>query len=283
MAGFFKIPHDLYRGLSRDPNTFRVYCELASRARWTAGTCLGSHGVVELSAGQCVLGRAGLARDLGLTERAVRTSLERLSAVGAVTIEATKRGTIVTVHEDWESAESRPTERPSVATQNDQAPAPQTANRTTTNEEERKKKEETYTHARERHPKAGAVARGTWDHGAKVAADLRAAGVPVPPWSLMVDGDHPAWKALLDRACELLVENSATEAEQICRNRVDVAAAMAMSSPAEARWFASTAMFTRSSFEAFAYLSPEQFTRKAARHAPDDALATAMRIAQEKA
>ena len=141
MAGFFKVPHELYRALSRDSNTFRVYCEIASRARWSAGACLGSHGIVELAIGQCVLGRAEIAAELDLTERAVRTALDRLSKLRVVTIESTKRGTVATIHEQWTTAEATPSERPTLDTGNDQASTIATAIRPPSKEEPRREEE----------------------------------------------------------------------------------------------------------------------------------------------
>ncbi len=138
MAGFFKVPHELYRALVRDPNTLRVYLELASRARWAAGSCLGSHGIVALAVGQCILGRAELAAALGLSERNVRTSIERLNALGCLTIETTKRGTVVTLTDDSGSTEERPSERPSLDSPNDQASTHQLTIGATTNEDPRR-------------------------------------------------------------------------------------------------------------------------------------------------
>ncbi len=138
MAAFFKVAHAVYRAVCRDPNTLRVYLELASRARWTPGTCLGSHGIVDLEPGQCLMGRAELAAAVGLTERAVRTSIERLTTLRVLAIQTTKRGTVVTFHEHSVNAEAWPSERPSLDRSNDQAWHGETADRTPTNEEEQK-------------------------------------------------------------------------------------------------------------------------------------------------
>lgn len=120
---------------------------------------------------------------------------------------------------------------------------------------------------RERHPQAGAIARRAWDHATKLRGELAIAKIPTPPWPAMVDANHPGWQALLDRACELLVHRTPEEAEQIARNRVDVAAAKARAD-GDGQYFTPTAMFSRSSFESFAYLTPEQVARKGARTSP---------------
>ena len=156
MAGFFKIPHDVHRALRRDPNAYLVYCELASRARWTAGTCLGSHGVVELAAGQCVIGRSDLATALGLSEQTIRTSLNRLARLGAVTIESTKRGSIATLVDYSQNADSAPTVQPSSEGEINQASGSESTIRPTTNEVKKEEEEEDpETHAQ--HAREGSV------------------------------------------------------------------------------------------------------------------------------
>lgn len=140
---------------------------------------------------------------------------------------------------------------------------------------------EIHTRARERHPAVGGIARRTWDHGAKLRAELIASNVQAPPWPLNVGPEHSAWVALLDRIGELLVDSTAEDAERVCRNRVDVAYAK-VRADGDGNWFAATVMFKRNSFEAFAYLSPEQFTRKPARaHERGDGFAAILALAQE--
>jgi hypothetical protein len=120
------------------------------------------------------------------------------------------------------------------------------------------------TRARERHPAAGGIARRVWDYGARIRSELVAANLQVPPWSVMVGTEHAGWIALLDRVCERLVGSTSSEAERVCRNRVDVAAAKARLD-GEGNWFASTSMFTAKSFAMFADLDPAQFARRAPR------------------
>lgn len=125
-----------------------------------------------------------------------------------------------------------------------------------------------HTRARERHPDTGRIARLAWDHGAKVRGELMQAKVPgIPPWPLMHDAEHPGWIALLDRVGELLVAETAAQAEAVAINRVNVAAAKARLD-AEGQWFASTSLFTRNSFEHWARQDPEQFNRKRSRAGP---------------
>jgi hypothetical protein len=121
-----------------------------------------------------------------------------------------------------------------------------------------------HTRARERHPAAGGVARSVWNYGAQVRAELAAANVDVAAWPLMPGTEHAGWIALLDRVGERLVGADVAKAEQVCRNRIDVAAAKARGE-GDGNWFASTSLFTRKSFDAFAELDPKQFVRKPAR------------------
>lgn len=125
----------------------------------------------------------------------------------------------------------------------------------------------THTRVRERHPSAGRIASKVWDHGVKVRAELAASNVSVPPWALQHGPDHSGWTALLDRVCELLVDSTPEEAERICRNRVDVAAAKARTD-GEGHWFSNTSLFTRNSFEHWAHQDVKQFIRRTPQKLP---------------
>lgn len=129
---------------------------------------------------------------------------------------------------------------------------------------EEKRDPEDKHRARERHPHAGGIARRVWDYGAKIRIELAAANVQVPSWALLVGTEHSGWLALLDRIGEQLVDGTIESVEQLCRNRIDVAAAKARAD-GDGNWFASTSMFKRNSFETFAALDPKQFTRKPAK------------------
>jgi uncharacterized phage protein (TIGR02220 family) len=170
MAGFFKVPHALYRAVCRDTNTLRVYLELASRARWTAGAVLGSHGVVQLAVGQAIMGRGEVAAVLDLTERAVRTAIDRLSALGVLTVETTKRGTVVTLRDYSSSDEHGPSERPSLDASNDQASTVAAANGSPSNEEQRSE-EDKKQDRRERELACAAIDAINVHAGTRYAAD----------------------------------------------------------------------------------------------------------------
>lgn len=138
MAGFFKLPHELYRVLRHDANTVRVYIELASRARWTPGRHLGSHGIVDLGSGQCAFGRGELARVLGMTEQNVRTSIARLQKLGAVTVDSTNLGTIATIRDVDAIAAPTPANQPSGNPVDNQGQPPAIDQQVTTSEEARR-------------------------------------------------------------------------------------------------------------------------------------------------
>lgn len=125
---------------------------------------------------------------------------------------------------------------------------------------------DTHPRARERHPQAGAIGRRVWDYGSKVRNELAAESLQVQPWPIMHGTEHAGWVALLDRIGELLVGSTPENAEQVCRNRIDVAAAKARKD-GDGNWFASASLFTRNSFDTFAGMDPKQFASKPAKPA----------------
>ena len=76
-----------------DPNTFRVFVHILLRAnyedkRW--------HGI-EIKRGQLLTSRSKLAKETRLSTQSVRTALLHLKSTGEITIESTKRATLITV------------------------------------------------------------------------------------------------------------------------------------------------------------------------------------------
>lgn len=102
---------------------------------------------------------------------------------------------------------------------------------------------------RERHQDTGRVCRDTWQYASQCHTALRQSGIDTssPVWSPMPDANHPGWQLLLDRACELLVMDSGSEAIGKCRHRVDVAVAMAKRD-STLRWFNPVQLFKAESF-----------------------------------
>lgn len=75
------------------PDTVSVYIHLLCRARYKDGHYRG----IELRRGQAVYGRSELANTCGITERKVRTAIERLLKSGHVTKRTTNKFTVVTI------------------------------------------------------------------------------------------------------------------------------------------------------------------------------------------
>lgn len=97
MAGYIKLHRKLLKWeWYSDPNTFRVFMHLLLTASYEENSFRGH----ELKAGQVVCGRKQLAKDLGLSERSVRTALEHLKSTNEITIKTTNRFSIITI-EKW--------------------------------------------------------------------------------------------------------------------------------------------------------------------------------------
>jgi len=76
-----------------DTNTFRVFLHLLLTANHKPSKFRG----FEVGRGQVIIGRKALAKNLHLSEQAVRTSLEHLKSTGEITIESTNRFSIATL------------------------------------------------------------------------------------------------------------------------------------------------------------------------------------------
>lgn len=142
-------------------------------------------------------------------------------------------------------------------------------------DQDQEQEREEDAHVRERHPAVGKVARSVWNHGAVVRGDLAESNVQVPPWAATPGTQNKGWTALLDRVGELLVDSTPEQAELVCVNRVNVAAAKARKD-GDGNWFTSASMFSANSFELFAHLDPKQFGRKAPKRRPGEALGSAL-------
>ena len=80
-----------------DTNTFRVFMHILLKAQYYPTEY---HGVT-INSGECVFGRKAWAKELGLSERQVRTALEHLKATNEVTITSTNRFSVIHVVK-WE-------------------------------------------------------------------------------------------------------------------------------------------------------------------------------------
>lgn len=79
-----------------DANTKVVFLHLLFTANWCEREWRG----IAIKPGQLITGRKRLAEELGLSERAVRTALEKLSKTGEISLATTNRWTLVTI-EKW--------------------------------------------------------------------------------------------------------------------------------------------------------------------------------------
>lgn len=131
-----------------DINTKAVFLHCLFKANWKDGRYRGQI----IKRGSFVTGRKKLAKELGLTEREIRTALEHLKSTNELTIKTTNRYSIITVvnyglYQDIPDTE-RPTERPTKRKSSDQ--------QTTTIEEYKKERIKEYishdAREEEKHP-----------------------------------------------------------------------------------------------------------------------------------
>lgn len=80
----------------KDPNTFRVFIHLLLSASYKEEDYRGHH----IMPGQVVCGRKQLAKELGMSEKAIRTALNHLKSTNEVTIKTTNKFSIITI-EKW--------------------------------------------------------------------------------------------------------------------------------------------------------------------------------------
>lgn len=94
MSGWIKIHRQITEWeWYRDANTFRVFIHLLLTAnyedkRWRK---------IEVKRGQTITGRMELAQILSLSERQIRTALDKLKMSGAITIKTTNQYSLITI------------------------------------------------------------------------------------------------------------------------------------------------------------------------------------------
>ena len=79
-----------------DTNTVRVFLHILLRANYQDSEYRGH----KIPAGSCVFGRKKWAKELGLSERQIRTAISRLQSTNEITVKATNKFSIITV-ENW--------------------------------------------------------------------------------------------------------------------------------------------------------------------------------------
>lgn len=103
-----------------DPLMVATLIHLLLKANWKDKKWRG----VDVKRGQLITSRTRLAEEIGLTERQLRTCLERMQETGEIACETTNRYTIITIcnydiYQDKTEAQ-RPAERPAESQTNDQ-------------------------------------------------------------------------------------------------------------------------------------------------------------------
>lgn len=93
-----------------DTNTFRVFMHILLKANYEPSRYRGH----EIGAGECVFGRKKWAKELKLSEPAIRTAMNHLKATGEITTKATNKFTIVHLEkwEFWQIEEGKSTKKP---------------------------------------------------------------------------------------------------------------------------------------------------------------------------
>lgn len=110
MVGWIKIHRKIQSwGWYSDSQTFHLFIHFLLEANHEDRVWKG----IKINRGQLIFGRKKAAETLGITERAIRTCLERLKTTNEVTIKTTNRFSLITVvnYEDYQSNEEKTTSK----------------------------------------------------------------------------------------------------------------------------------------------------------------------------
>lgn len=95
LAGFIKLHRSLLEWeWHDDPNTLSVWIHLLLKANFKPTEWRG----IILQPGQLITSRASLAKETGLSEREIRTAMNRLKTSGCLTIETTSKYTLISIN-----------------------------------------------------------------------------------------------------------------------------------------------------------------------------------------
>ncbi|WP_085905884.1 hypothetical protein [Kiloniella majae] len=93
-----------------DANTFRVFMHILLNANHSENSWRG----VVIKPGQFVTGRKALAKDLGLSEQQIRTTLNNLQSTSEITIKTTNKYSIISIVKWSEYQGKQPAEKPAI-------------------------------------------------------------------------------------------------------------------------------------------------------------------------
>jgi hypothetical protein len=112
-----------------------VWIHLLLKANWKDSEYLGCH----IPRGSGVFGRASLARDTGLSQRAIRTACQRLKSTNEITTRSTSRFTVYTIvkYDEYQNQQNKTT---SGTTSGTTSKRPANDQQTTTSEESKKER-----------------------------------------------------------------------------------------------------------------------------------------------
>lgn len=130
--------------LIRNPNAWQLMSWCLLKATHKPHKQIVGASIVELSPGQLIFGRASVARELGLTERKIRTSLELLKKVDFLTIKTTNKYSVITIV-NWNTYQE---ERPA----NDQPGDQKATSKRPTNDHKQTHNTETHNTEEEKNP-----------------------------------------------------------------------------------------------------------------------------------
>lgn len=125
----------LYRSMTtwewyKDANTKIVFLHLLLNANWESSRYMG----YEVPKGGLVVGRKSLAKDLGISERQVRTALEHLKTTNEIAVKTTNRFSIVSIV-NWEKYQGADEETTNETTNKKSSKRPTSDQQATTEEE----------------------------------------------------------------------------------------------------------------------------------------------------
>lgn len=120
-----------------DTNTTRLFLHILLKVNYEPSRYRGH----EIGAGECVFGRKKWAKELGMSERQVRTALEHLKSTNEVTTKATNKFTIIHLEKwaFWQIGEGEPTTKVTTKKSNER---PTTDQQPTTSKESKNVRKE---------------------------------------------------------------------------------------------------------------------------------------------